>query len=164
MRIGVYPGSFDPFTLGHLDILKKAQPLFDKIYVAVLNNPAKKSTFTTEEKCQIIKDILKAEKIENVEVESFGGLTVDYCKSKNATYLIRGLRSVTDFEYEFQLHAVNRSMSREIETMFFMSSLRYSYLSSSIVKEMAQHGADISRFIHPVSLDFILNRIKNNEK
>ncbi len=159
----VYPGSFDPFTMGHLDILKKALPLFDKIYIGVLNNPAKKAAFTIEEKIEIINKILEAEHIENVEVCAFGGLTVDFCEEKGANYIIRGLRSVTDFEYEFQLRAVNRHMSQNIDTMFFMSSVKYSYLSSSIVREMAENGADIATFVHPATLDMINNKLHKKE-
>ena len=145
MKVGIYPGSFDPITYGHIDIIKRASKIMDKLIVSVLNNKNKKSLFTIEERVNLIKESVKD--IDNVEIDSFEGLTVDYCKKKGATLMIRGLRAVTDFEYELQLAQTNRILYNEIDTIFLLTSLEYAYLSSSAVKEVIEYGGDISKFV-----------------
>lgn len=147
MRTSIYPGSFDPITYGHIDIIDRASKITDKLIVAVLNNDEKKSLFTMEERIEMIKDAVKDYK--NVEVESFGGLLVDYVKEKGANIIIRGLRAVTDFEYELQLAQTNRELYKDIDTIFMLTNLQYSYLSSSIVKQVASYKGDISKFVTP---------------
>lgn len=147
MRTSIYPGSFDPITYGHIDIIDRASKITDKLIVAVLNNDEKKSLFTMEERIEMIKDAVNDYK--NVEVESFGGLLVDYVKEKGANIIIRGLRAVTDFEYELQLAQTNRELYKDIDTIFMLTNLQYSYLSSSIVKQVASYKGDISKFVTP---------------
>lgn len=147
MRIGIYPGSFDPITYGHIDIIERATNLADKIIVAVLNNDDKKSLFSVEDRMDMIRDSVK--QFDNVDVESFDGLLVDYAKQKNAKMIIRGLRAVTDFEYELQMAQTNRELYGNIDTVFLLTNLKYSYLSSSIVKQVATYGGDISKFVTP---------------
>ncbi|MGE6631275.1 pantetheine-phosphate adenylyltransferase [Bacillus sp. NPDC077027] len=139
-NIAVCPGSFDPVTLGHLDIIKRGAKIFDEIYVCVLNNSSKKPLFTVEERCELIRQVTKD--LPNIKVESFDGLLVDYAKTKQANVILRGLRAVTDFEYEMQGTSMNKVLNDEIETFFMMTNNQYSFLSSSIVKEVAKyHGA-----------------------
>ena len=147
MRTSIYPGSFDPITYGHIDIIDRASKITDKLIVAVLNNDEKKSLFTMEERIEMIKDAVKDYK--NVEVESFGGLLVDCVKEKGANIIIRRLRAVTDFEYELQLAQTNRELYKDIDTIFMLTNLQYSYLSSSIVKQVASYKGDISKFVTP---------------
>lgn len=137
-RIAVYPGSFDPITNGHIDIIRRSARTFDKVYVAVLVNSSKKPLFTMEERMDFIHRA--TEGLDNVEVDTFSGLLVDYMRQKNAGIIIKGLRAMSDFEYEFQMALMNHKLSRDIETLFMMTSARYQYLSSSIVKEVARHG------------------------
>ncbi|NRF06234.1 pantetheine-phosphate adenylyltransferase [Bacillus safensis] len=139
-NIAVCPGSFDPVTLGHLDIIKRGAKIFDEVYVCVLNNSSKKPLFTVEERCELIRQATK--ELPNIKVESFHGLLVDYAKQKEAKVILRGLRAVTDFEYEMQGTSMNKVLNDEIETFFMMTNNQYSFLSSSIVKEVAKyHGA-----------------------
>lgn len=145
MKIGVYPGTFDPITNGHLDIIKRASNLFDKLYVLVANNMNKNTMFSTEERINLIKEVTKD--ISNVEVVSSNLLTVDFAKEVNAIAMVRGLRMVSDFEYELQLATLNKHLNRELETVFIMSSHQYSFLSSSSVKEIAKFNGDISPFV-----------------
>ena len=147
MKICIYPGSFDPVTYGHIDIIDRASKIADKLIVAVLNNHDKKSLFTIEERVEMIKESIN--KYDNVEVESFEGLLVDYAKSKNAKIVIRGLRAVTDFEYELQMAQTNRELLSDLDTVFLLTNLKYSYLSSSIVKQVASFGGDVSKFVTP---------------
>lgn len=147
MKISIYPGSFDPITFGHIDIIERASKISDKLIVAVLNNPEKQSLFTVEERCEMIRDAIK--NYDNVEVESFDGLLVDYAKKKNANIIIRGLRAVTDFEYELQLAQTNRQIYDKVDTVFLLTNIQYSYLSSSIVKQVAKENGDISKFVTP---------------
>jgi len=146
-RIAVYPGSFDPPTYGHLDIIKRALALFDKVIVAVLDNPSKCRLFTIDERIKILEEITR--RFKRVEVNKFKGLLVNYVKKKRAEAVIRGLRAISDFEYEFQMAQMNRELSPEIETIFMMTGTPYSYLSSSIVKEIANLGGSISKFVPP---------------
>lgn len=145
MRICVYPGSFDPITNGHLDIIERASYLFDKLIVGVLINTSKSPLFTVEERISLIKE--SCSHIKNVEVDSFEGLLIDFMKKKKATTIIKGLRAVSDFEYEFQMALMNRKLSSEIETIFMMTNSKYSYLSSSLVKEVARFGGCVKGLI-----------------
>lgn len=145
MKIAVCPGSFDPVTNGHLDIIERSGALFDKVIVAVLNNPNKKSLFSVEERVEMLRKSCSFMK--NVEVDSFSGLLIEYAKRKNASVLVKGLRAVSDFEYELQMALMNKKLSPEIETVFIMTSSKYSYLSSSIVKEVARFGGCIKGLV-----------------
>lgn len=151
MKTCIYPGSFDPITYGHIDIIDRASKIADKLIVAVLNNHDKKSLFTVDERVEMIKESIKG--YDNVEVESFDGLLVDYAKSKNAKIVIRGLRAVTDFEYELQMAQTNRELDYDIDTVFLLTNLKYSYLSSSIVKQVASFDGDVSKFVTPQVAD-----------
>src|SRR5690554_1108016 len=148
IMVVIYPGSFNPVTYGHLDIIDRCSKKFDKIVVSVLNNKSKKNLFTIEERVKLLEKVL--EKYDNVEVDTFSGLLVDYAKEKNCTTMIRGLRAVSDFEYEMQMALVNKKLEEEIETLFMVSRGRYAYLSSSIVKEVAIFGGNISCFVPDV--------------
>lgn len=147
MPIAMYPGSFDPVTNGHLDIIKRASRMFDKVIVAVLINSAKHPLFTVEERVELLKKCCAS--MPNVEVKSFDGLTVHFAKANNAAVMVRGLRAVTDFENEIQLAHTNHAIIPGIETVFLATSIRWSYLSSTVVKEAAHYGADISKFVAP---------------
>ena len=145
MKKAIYPGSFDPVTFGHLDIISRSAKMVDKLIIAVLINKSKSSLFSMEERVRMISESVKEYK--NVEVHSFSGLTVDYAKEVGATMIVRGLRAVTDFEYELQLAQTNKVMAEDIDTLFLATNLKYSYLSSSIVKEIASYNGDISAFV-----------------
>ena len=153
MRKAVYPGSFDPLTYGHLDIIERSAKMVDELVVGVLNNSAKNSLFSLEERVNMIKEMTKD--IPNVKVESFDGLLVDYMSKIGANIIIRGLRAVTDFEYELQLAQINHVQNEEIETIFLITNLKYSYLSSTVVKEIASYGGDISKFVPEELMDRI---------
>ncbi|MCM8778595.1 MAG: pantetheine-phosphate adenylyltransferase [Candidatus Omnitrophica bacterium] len=146
-RIAIYPGTFDPITYGHLDIIKRATILFDKLIIVVVKNPQKETLFSWEERLALVKKAVKGMK--GVEVDSFSGLVVDYVKRKKANIIIRGLRMISDFEYEFQMALTNRRLSPSIETIFMMPSEAYSYLSSKLIKEAGSLGAKLSSFIPP---------------
>jgi pantetheine-phosphate adenylyltransferase len=143
----VCPGSFDPITNGHLDIIVRSSKIFDEIYISVLNNSTKVPLFTVEERIEMIKEATKH--IPNVKVDSFQGLLVDYARTVNANALIRGLRAVSDFEYEMQNASMNRVLNEELETFFIMTNNQYSFLSSSIVKEVAKYGGNIDSLVPP---------------
>lgn len=145
MRVAIYPGSFDPFTYGHLDILQRAANLFDHIIVGVLVHPAKKCLFSPEDRVEMISEVVK--KIENVRAIHFNGLLVDFCRSTGSCAIIRGLRAVSDYEYEMQMYSVNNQLAPDLETVFLMSSPKFSFLSSSIAKEVARYGGDISGLV-----------------
>jgi len=147
MKIAVYPGTFDPVTYGHIDLIKRARKIFDRVIVAVAKSPQKEPLFSLEERIKLLKGVLKGSK--GVEVAGFEGLAVDYVKRKGANVMIRGLRMVSDFEYEFQLALTNRKLSDDIETIFMMPSESYAYLSSRLIKEAATLGAKISSFVPP---------------
>lgn len=163
MKICVYPGSFDPFTEGHLDILNNARELFDKVYVSVLHNRNKKTTFTVEERVRMIQKIIDTNNFKNVYAESFDGLTIHYAKQKKAGYIVRGLRAITDFEYEFQLDAANKFLDNSIQTVYFMAKPEHLFLSSSFVKELCSYNADITEIVPKCNLNTILERTKTNE-
>lgn len=147
MAVAVYPGSFDPVTLGHFDIIERSARIMDKVIVAVLNNSAKSPLFSVEERVDMLVSVTGG--MPNVEVRAFDGLTVDFVRECGAGVIVRGLRAVTDFEYELQLSQTNRVIAPGVDTIFLTTSLNYSYLSSSIVKEIAMYGGDISAFVHP---------------
>jgi pantetheine-phosphate adenylyltransferase len=147
MKRAVYPGSFDPCTYGHLDIIKRASQQFDEVVVAVLRNSAKTPLFSLEERVNILKEVTKD--IPNVTVDSFSGLVVDFVKECGAQVIIRGLRAMTDFEYELHMAQTNRILAPDIDTMFLITSLEYAYLSSTTVKEVALYGGDLEHFVMP---------------
>ncbi len=147
MAIAVYPGSFDPFTNGHIDILERTSRVFDKIIVSVVHNVTKRALFTLDERVELIKASTKH--LDNVEVECFNGLLADFLQAKQATVIIRGLRSITDFEYESQMSMMNKKLLPEIDTIFIMSDSQYIFVSSSGVKEAALLGGDVSSMVPP---------------
>ena len=157
MKIAVYPGSFDPITNGHLDIIKRAESLFDEVIVAVIRNPSKSSQFTLEERVEMIKKSIGG--LKKVKVDSFEGLLVSYAQKKKANVIVRGLRAVSDFDYEFQMALTNRKMVPKIETLFFMTDYKYSYLSSSFVKEIARLGGKVGELV-PVPVAKKLHKFK----
>lgn len=147
MSIAVYPGSFDPVTAGHLDIIERSAKVFDKLVIAVLINREKTPLFTTEEKVDMIEKV--TQHLDNVEVTSFSGLLVDFAREQHANVSVRGLRAVTDFEYELQIAQINSKLNKELDTMFFTTSIEYAYVSSTIVKEIASYGGDVSDMVPP---------------
>ncbi len=148
-RIAIYPGSFDPITNGHLDIVERGLKLFDKIIVAILLNPAKTPLFTLRERIEMMEASLQ--EFENgVEIDSFDGLLVDYAMRRGAQGILRGLRATSDFEYEFQMALMNRKLNRKVETVFLMTGFRWIFTSSSIIKQAAQFGGDISGMVPPL--------------
>lgn len=145
-RSVVYPGTFDPITMGHLDIINRALELFDRVIVAVARHPSKTPLFTLEERLQMIRDCFKGTN-KNIEVEAVSGLLVEYAFNKGAKSIVRGLRAVSDFEYEFQLALMNRRLERNVETVFLMTGFRWIFISSSIIKDAAQHGGDVTGLV-----------------
>lgn len=154
----IYPGSFDPVTYGHLDIIERAANRVEHLIVAVLNNPSKDSLFTLEEKIHLLKQTTKH--IPNVEIDSFSGLLTEYAVEKNCTTMIRGLRAVSDFEYEMQMALVNKKINNDLETLFMASSSEHAYLSSSIVKEVSKFGGKISCFVPKIVEDALNAKFK----
>ena len=144
-RIAIYPGTFDPVTLGHIDVLQRAARIFDKVVISVSESSSKKTLFNLEERIELIKKA--ARNIKNIEVDKFNGLLVKYAEKKKAGAVIRGLRAVSDFEYEFQMALTNRKMSAKVETVFFMPNEKYSFISSTLVKEIASLGGDFKSFV-----------------
>ena len=147
-KIAVCPGSFDPITNGHIDIIQRGAKVFDVLYVTVLNNSSKKPLFTVDERVRLIKETTSH--IPNVKVDTFSGLLVDYAKKVNANAIIRGLRAVSDFEYEMQITSMNRVLDERLETFFIMTNNQYSFLSSSIVKEVAKYNGNFSELVPPL--------------
>lgn len=158
MKIAICPGSFDPVTKGHIDILERSSKLFDKVYAVVMVNPAKKPTFTTDERVELIKKVTSH--IPNLEVESYLGLVADYAREKGAHTIIKGLRAVTDFENEFQQALANKKLNSDLETLFMVTNQEFMYLSSTVVREIATFGGDISQFVPTEIKDEIYERIK----
>ena len=158
LKIAVYPGSFDPITKGHLDVLDKATKIFDKVIIAVLNNSAKQGFIPVAERVELIKQSLDS--IQNVEVSSFDGLTVEYAKQVGASHLIRGLRAVSDFEYEMQLSQTNQCLAKDIDTVFLITKPKYNFISSGTVKEIALMGGDVSKFVPEAVVKYLKNKIK----
>ncbi|EAE6304659.1 pantetheine-phosphate adenylyltransferase [Listeria monocytogenes] len=157
-KIAVIPGTFDPITNGHLDIIERAAKIFDVLYVSVLNNSSKKPLFTIEERMEMIRQVTAH--LPNVQVESASGLTVDYAATRGATAIVRGLRAVSDFEYEMQIASMNRTLNAEIETFFIMTNTKYSFLSSSMVKEVAQYQGDISELVPEIVSEQVQAKFK----
>lgn len=155
MSLAIYPGSFDPITKGHIDVLKKAVKIFDKVIIAVSINPAKTGMFSLEERVEMIKQSIGD--LEKVEVDSFTGLTAEYARKKGARAIIRGLRAVSDFEYEMQMAQMNNSIYDEIETVFLVPKSKYNFISSSIVKEVSKLGGDISKFVTPQVKQYLID-------
>ncbi len=147
IKTGLYPGTFDPVTRGHLDIIMRSSKLVDRLVIGVLPNQAKKPWFSVEERMELIRKCTAD--IKNVEVMSFDGLTVDFGRELGASMIVRGLRAITDFEYELQIAQINHKLNPDIDTVFFTTNVEYSYVSSSIVKEIASYGGDISGFVSP---------------
>ncbi len=161
--IAVYPGTFDPITLGHVDIVSRASPLFDTVILAVAASTSKNTVFSIDERVELSKGVLKH--ISNVEVQKFGGLMVDFAREKKASVVLRGLRAVSDFEYEFQLAGMNRKLMPEVDTIFMPTSERYTYISSSLVREIAVYGGDVSDFVDPKVCEALKSRFeKSTEK
>lgn len=146
-RVAVCPGSFDPITYGHLDIIERASKVFDKVYISVLKNSSKEGLFTPQERVDMIEEVTKH--LENVKVEQFNGLLIDFCHQVGARAIVRGLRAVSDFEYEMQLTSMNRKLDSDIETIYMMTNNNYSFISSSIVKEVAKYGGKIEDVVPP---------------
>jgi len=159
MRRAVYPGSFDPVTFGHLDVIERSASLVDELIVGVLNNNVKSPLFSVEERVNILLDVTK--RINNVRIESFSGLSVDFAKRCKAKLIVRGLRAITDFDYELQMAQTNHVLNPDIDTVFLTTSLEYAYLSSTTVKEVAAYGGDITEFVPHVVVDHIHNKMKN---
>lgn len=157
MRIGIYPGSFDPVTLGHLDIIIRASRLVDQLIIGVLVNGAKSPMFSMEERIELLCRVTAH--MPNVVVEKHDGLLVDFARQKNATVLVRGLRAVTDFEYELQIAQTNHKLNPFVDTVFLTTSVEYSYVSSSIVREIASYGGDISQFVPECIVDDIYRKV-----
>ena len=162
MTRAVYPGSFDPVTKGHLDVIERSAALVDELIVAVLKNNAKTPLFSVEERVKMLEDVTRH--IPNVRVESFSGLSVEFARQRGAKALVRGLRAVTDFEYELQMAQTNRSLQPEIDTLFFATELNYAYISSTITKEIGSYGGDISGFVPEQLVDQVYEKIASRQK
>ena len=160
-KIAIVPGSFDPITYGHIDIIKRSTQLFDEVIVAILVNPDKKYLFTLEEREEMINESIKDFK--NVQVDSFSGLLVNYAKKVNSTVIVRGLRAVSDFEYEMQLTFMNKALDDNIETFYMMANKQYSFISSSIVKGVSGFGADLSKFVPKHVEERLEKKVKERE-
>lgn len=158
MKIGIYPGSFDPVTKGHLDIIERSAKMVDVLIVAVLKNNSKSPLFSVEERVNMLVEVTKH--IKNVKIDSFSGLLVDYARKCNANIIVRGLRAVTDFEYELQMSQTNRIMDNSVDTIFLTTSLEYAYLSSSTVKEVAIYGGNVDKFVP----EYVAGKIKEKVK
>ena len=157
-RIAVYPGTFDPVTYGHIDLIKRASKIFDRVIVAVAHNKSKGVLFSVAERVSMLKDAVRS--MENVEIDDFDGLVVKYVKERGSRVMIRGLRMLTDFEYEFQMALTNRKLADDIETIFMMPHQDYSYISSKLIKEAASLGADVGNFIPKKTQDALMKKLK----
>ncbi len=158
MKTAIYPGSFDPVTNGHIDILERALSLFDKVIITVANNSTKNPLFTEEERVALLRESTK--KFKNVEVDAFHGLLVDYVRKRGAVAIVRGLRAVTDFEYELQMALMNRKLNQRVETIFLMPNEKYTYLSSNFVREIARLGGDVDSFVPPCVRKALKTKLK----
>ena len=157
-RIAIYPGTFDPVTNGHIDLIKRGASLFDEVIVAIAANSKKNPLFSLDERISLAEEVLNCP---NVTVKGFSCLLIDFAREQNANVLIRGLRAVADFEYEFQLASMNRNLAPDIESLFLMPQDEYSFISSSLVKEVATLNGDVSKFVHPIVLKALLERTGN---
>lgn len=162
MTTAIYPGSFDPLTFGHVDIVERSARLFEKVIVSILTNSQKAPLFTVEERIEIMREILKP-RFANVEVDVFNGLLVDYAKQKKAQVIVRGIRAVTDYEYEFQMALMNRRLTPDIETVFMMPAENYSYLSSRLVKEIAELGGSVTGLVPEIVEKRLKQRFKKEK-
>ena len=160
MKIAIYPGSFDPVTNGHLDIIERSAQIFDRVVVAILVNSNKVPAFSTEEKKEMLLRVTAH--LPNVEIDFFDGLLVSFVKSKGAQMIVKGLRAISDFEYEFQMALSNKNIAPEIETLFMMTNSKYSYLSSSIVRELATLGASLEGLVPPEIIEDIVNKLNQD--
>jgi pantetheine-phosphate adenylyltransferase len=159
-RVAIYPGTFDPITKGHVDVIERASQMFDKIHVVIAINSKKVNLFDEEERLKMAQRSL--EHIENVEVMTYRGLTVDCAREKNAVAIIRGIRQVTDFEYEFQIALMNRKLEPDIHTVFLLPNEKYTYLNSSIVRELGRYGQDVKEFVPPFVAEKLKERFEKN--
>jgi pantetheine-phosphate adenylyltransferase len=156
MSVAVYPGSFDPITNGHLDVIRRAAGVFERVIVGVLANPRKQPLLSVEDRIDIIRRALAADgAADRIDIDSFDGLTVDFCRARNARFIVRGLRAISDFETEMQLAHNNRKLAPEVDTVFFMTAVEHGYVSSSLVKEIASFGGDVSEMIPAVALEHL---------
>lgn len=162
MKTAICPGSFDPVTLGHVDIITRASKMFEKVIVAVMVNPSKVPSFTIEERTLFLKEALRS--LDNIEIVSFDGLLADYARDRKAMAIVKGLRAVSDFEYEFQMALTNKKLNSELETVFFTTSAENMFLSSSVVKQIACFGGDISKFVPGCIHDAIKQRLYKGGK
>ncbi len=162
MLRGIYPGSFDPVTLGHIDIIKRGSHITDELIVGVLRNNAKMPLFSVEERVKMLEEVTKD--LPNVKIIPFDGLLVDFVRDMDASVVIRGLRAITDFEYELQMAQTNYKLAPDVEYIFLPTNLQYSYLSSSMVKEVAAFGGDISNFVPNMLIDEIAEKYRNNQR
>jgi pantetheine-phosphate adenylyltransferase len=160
MRIAIYPGSFDPLTNGHLDVIERAVKLFDRVIVAVARNESKQPLFTLDERLEMVRNSIAH--LPNVEADSFHGLLVEYVESRSAQAIVRGLRAISDFEFEFQLALMNRKLNERVETIFMMPKDTYTFLSSRIIKEIARFGGDVSTFVPPHVQVALASRLKHS--
>jgi pantetheine-phosphate adenylyltransferase len=162
MKIGIYPGSFDPITLGHLDIIVRASGLVDKLVIGVLKNNAKKPLFSAEERVEFIERVIRENtNLKTVQVIAFDGLLIDFAREQKASIIVRGLRAITDFEYELQIAQMNHKMDASVDTVFFTTSVEYSYLSSSAVKEIANFGGNINQFVPECIVQSVYDKYKS---
>ena len=155
----VYPGSFDPVTKGHLDIIERASKVFDRLIVAVLENPRKNALFSMEERVKMLEETTSS--YGNVDVDYYQGLLVEYAENNSLAIIVKGLRAISDFEFEFQMALINKKLNRNVDTMFMMTDYKYSFISSSLVKEVASYGGDISELVPPQVYEIIINKIEN---
>jgi len=156
MKIAVYPGSFDPITMGHLNIIERAAKIFDKVYVCVMVNADKRPTFTAEERLDLVRRSVAG--LENVTAEASDGLLVDYARSRDAKIVVKGLRALSDFDWEFQMALTNKKMAPEIDTLFLAADMEYTYLSSTVVREMAKYGADLASSVPEAIISDVIKK------
>lgn len=162
MRIGIYPGSFDPVTMGHLDVIERASKVFDHLVVAVMHNASKKPVFSVEERMAFLRRTTGH--LPNIEIDGFSGLLADYAGQRGACAIVKGLRAVSDFDYEFSMALGNRKLNPEVDTVFFMTSAQYMFLSSSMIKDIAIHGGSITDFVPPALEAEIAERMRKDDK